>query len=156
MCSARNASRLPPYPHGRVWSPGPARDACAFEFDGDAAATVIRRAKDPLTSLDAAHNKMEAGNPVNLWGTVERPEWVQKYAIASDGTIGPALLPHTKPEAAGLCLGIKREGAETKVVLVHRSDLAHRLVVGSADEMAGYLSELASDRADQRVSRHPF
>ena len=46
-------------------------------------------------------------NPVDLWGTLEHPEWAWDYRLRPDGTIGPAV--PWLPAADALCLGLARD-----------------------------------------------
>ena len=110
---------------------GPPASAATFVMSGGGTTgnVQIRGAHDDLMGLDVSHGKMEADNPVNLWGTVEEPTWAQTYTLAGDGTIGPAKLPHVPAACARFCLGIEAGKASgSKVVLVDRSDTRRRIV----------------------------
>ena len=131
---------------------GPAHDATEFEFGGPLTSMTITHGNEPLLSLDVAHNKCVAGTPVNLWGTVTKPEWRQRYMLGPDGTISPVsqALPSPPREGAGtrdgLCLGVTRDGAEAKLVLVRRDDLENRVIIGSTASMQQYYTGIAAQR----------
>ena len=106
---------------------GLARDACEVVLDGGLSTGLcLRLADDPLLRLDIDHGKRVVGNPINLWGTAEHPEWGVEYTMRADGTLGP-----TSP--SNLCVGVSAEAHDARLVLVERSDVGRRLVFGGGE-----------------------
>lgn len=49
----------------------------------------VRLVDDPIVVVDISHGKKVIKNPVNVWGTIENPEWAQAFMLSPDGTLGP-------------------------------------------------------------------
>ena len=137
--------------HGR-WCAlrvGLERDACEFFVEGEMArgCRLWRDNERRTMWVDNDHDQRTVGTPINLWGCIEKPEWVKAYVFNSDGTLSPSPDPH------GVCLGVERDGGDAKVVFVERSDARRRLVFGGGPEMESHFSELRAEAAVREAQR---
>ena len=104
--------------------------AAEWTIEGNRSSMRIRSAIDSICQLDLDFGKASLANPVNVWGTIQKPEWAQRFALHADGTLGPAALHE-------LVLGVCAQDDDPhlrRVVLVHRDDVSHRLVFSSPPE----------------------
>ena len=134
--------------HGRGFNlrVGPAAEAAEWVSEGTSSNMRIRAASDRVCNLDLDHGRCALDNSVNVWGTLEKPEWAQRFVLQPDGTLSPV-----SSVSGELVLGVAIEDEEDPhckpVVLVRRSDEARRLIFGGAAHAQAMEAHRAAEAA---------
>jgi len=123
-----------------------AREAAEFLFDGSPLSMKIRLANDLKMSMHVM-TSFEPGAPVDLLvtGDENHVSSAHVFSLHPDGTIGPI-------ENDEVCIGIKLQGVDTKIVLVSCND-EQRIVLAAAFEVPNAAEQHLTNCIEQKETR---